>query len=833
MSAFKKTTLLTLIFLTPAFLLGTEFQMKVIQGEDDLPEKFCTIWKSGDYLISNGKNLALIGGVKRYLKSSSNYPVADAQGCIISLAPAGKKLVNDLIAGAPVIRIKDEKQEVFYSTIKSFEEKSQNGTFTVEAIALYKGKKGKRAKVQTLYRFFPEEARIEIRSTLTNTGKEAIEELDYSIYFSALNRYSFSPFHREDHPELNFRIYQKKGHYVALLNMNPLSEEDHIPGTLGSGEIFETQHILMVDAQHDNLLNRIYGVLNVEPEQATIQFKNLNRDLVEIIVRDAFSSSVFFRSFLEDPMTLELPLPEGIYQVKANFFPAVREKLIAVKEGEENIFILQDSLLGKVKVKIQNSEGEFVPGKVTFIGLAPTETPYFEPENPVETEKYWESFKNSVFPQESELEVKLPVGTYLVYASRGPEYSVDKKVIEVLEDEPLELTFRIDKVVKTPNFISIDPHMHTTHSDGRMGVAERIRSVVAEGVDVAVAADHNTITDYYPTLKKLRLNKYLAVILGNEVTISGMIHYNTYPLKQRPEEEGNGAISPLSKEVPPLFEASRQKDPGAILQVNHPRSGTLGYFNNYQLDLESAATVQGNFDTSFHVLEVMNGPYYYSSNFTAIEDWLHLLNRGYYFPLVASSDSHSIDRSEPGYSRTYVLYNGEESDELDRDALFHAMLKGQSFASNGPIIEFKVNNRYTSGDTLTATNGKVDVSVKVWSAPWIAVDEVRLIVNGERRIILPIQTKKESIQKLEELPLGLTLERDSYLIVEALGKESLYPVLQRMSGSGLSKNATLPYALTNPVFIDVDGNGKFDPLLAEKIKSIPDTGAPKKMISRY
>lgn len=833
MNAFKKTTFLILILLIPAFLLGAEFQMKVIQNEDDLPEKFCSIWKSGDYLIHNGNSLALIGGVKRYLLSSSNYPMADALGCLISLVPAGKNLVSDLVVGAPNMRIQDKKQDVFYSTVQPLKEQTQNGTFAVEAVALFKGKKGTRAKVRTLYRFFPEEARVEIHSTLTNTGKEAIKELDYSIVFSALNRYSFSPFHRRNHPDLNFRIYQKKGHYVALLNMNPLSEVDHVPGKLDPGEGYETHYILMVDAQHDDLLKRIYGALNIETEQATIQFKDLNGDVAEIIVRDAFSSSIFFRSFLEGPSILDLPLPEGIYQVKANMFPAVREKLMAVHSGEENSCILQDSPLGTVRVKIQNSKGEYVPGKVTFIGLAPTETPYFEPENPAETEKYWESFKNSVFPGEGELVVKLPVGTYLVQASRGPEYSVDKKVIEVLADEPLELTFRIDKIVKTPNLISIDPHMHTTYSDGRTGVAERIRSVVAEGVDVAVATDHNWITDYYPALKKLRLNKYLAVIPGSEVTISGMIHYNTYPLKHRPDEERNGAISPLSKEVPPLFEASRQKEPAAILQVNHPRSGTLGYFNNYQLDLESAATVQGNFDTSFNVLEVMNGPFYYSSNLTAIDDWLHLLNRGYYFPLVASSDSHSIDRSEPGYSRTYVIYSGEGADELDRDALFSALLKGKSFASNGPIIEFKVNNKYTSGDTLTASNRKVDVSVKVWSAPWIAVDEVRLIVNGERRIILPVQTQKESVQKLEELPLGLTLEKDSYLIVEVLGKESMYPVLQSVSRSGLSRNATLPYALTNPIFVDVDGNGKFDAPLAEKIQSIHDTGAPKTIISRY
>jgi hypothetical protein len=834
MKAFSKTVLSIFILLIPVLFFGAEFQMKVIKGEDDLPEKFCTIWKSGDYLVSNGKNLALIGGVKRYLKTSTNYPTADVLGCVISLAPAGKKLESDLIVGAPVLRIKDKKEDVLYSSVKPVKENSQDGAFTVEAMALYQGKKGNKAKVQTRYRFFPEEARIDITSTLTNTGKKEIEDLDYNIYFNALHSYSFRPFHREDHPDLNFRVYQKKGHYLGWINMNPsLDEEEHIPGSLAPGEVFETNHILLVETQHDEILHKIYNILNVEPKTASIHFKGLNGDLAEIIIRDAFSSSVFFRSFLEDPIILDIPLPEGTYWIRANFFPAVQEKLIAVKEGEENTFILRDSLLGKVEVKIQNSDGEFVPGKVTFIGLAPTPTPYFEPENPVETGRNWESFKNSVFPEESKLEIKLPVGTYLAYASRGPEYSMDKKVIEVLEDEPLELTFRIDKVVKTPNLISIDPHMHTSHSDGRMGIAERLRSVIAEGVDVAVACDHNTITDYYPTLKKLRLNKYLAVIPGNEVTISGMIHYNTYPLKHRPEEDGNGAISPLSEEVTPLFEASRQKDPGIILQVNHPRAGTLGYFNNYQLDLESAATVLENFNASFDILEIMNGPYYYSSNFAAIEDWLHLLNRGHYYPLIGSSDSHGIDMGEPGYSRTYVSYEGEESDSLDRNALFRAIRKGQSFLTNGPLIEFKVNNHYNSGDTLTATDGRVDVSIKAWSAPWIAVDEVRLIVNGERRIIFPVQTKKEVIQKFSLPPLGISLEEDSYIVVEILGKESLFPVLQRASRSGYSANAALPYALTNPVFVDVDGNGKFDPPLPEKLKPISDTGAPKKIISRY
>ncbi|MDH5706638.1 MAG: CehA/McbA family metallohydrolase [Candidatus Aminicenantes bacterium] len=833
MKAFRKS-LAAFLLLIPVLLLGSEFQVKIIQSEDDLPEKFCSIWKAGDFLLSDGETLAIIGGVKRYLKTSTNYPAADALGSIIGFAPAGKKLKSDMIVGAPVIRIKDKKEEVFYSSVKPVKQDTPDGSLTVEATASYSGKKGSKARVQTLYRFSPGEAKIDVTSSLTNTGKNALEELDYSVYFSAFHSYSFSPFNREMHPELRFRVYQKKGHYLAWLNRNPLEEEaEHIPGTLEPGQVYTTRHTLLVDTDHEELLQKIYQIFGVKPEDATLNFKDLNGKMTEVIVRDAFSSAVFFRSFLEDPFSLSLVLPEGTYWVRANFFPAVLEKLLAVKPGEENICILEDAPLGIVKVKIQDSQGQHVPGKVAFIGLAPTETPYFEPDNPVETGRNWETSKNSVFPEERVLEVKLPVGTYLAYASRGPEYSLDKKVIEVLKDEPLELIFRIDRVVKTPGLISIDPHMHTRESDGRMGIAERLRSVVAEGVDVAVASDHNTITDYSPALKKLGLNKYLAVITGNEITVSGMIHYNTYQVKYRPEEEENGAISPLADEVSPLFEASRQKDQEAILQVNHPRAGTLGYFNNYQLDLESAAFAWENFNISFDVLEVMNGPYFYSSNFTAIEDWLHLLNRGYYYPLVGSSDSHGIDRGEPGYSRTYVYYRGEETDSLDWNSLAHSLRKGRTFATNGPIIEFTVNTTYTSGDTFTDKDGKVDVAIKVQSAPWIAVDEVRLIVNGERRIIFPVNTPKETILKFDMASFGLPLLKvDSYIAVEVLGNESLYPVLQRSSWSGLSTNATLPYALTNPVFVDVDGNGKFDPPLPEKINLIPETELSKEIISR-
>jgi hypothetical protein len=245
--------------------------------------------------------------------------------------------------------------------------------------------------------------------------------------------------------------------------------------------------------------------------------------------------------------------------------------------------------------------------------------------------------------------------------------------------------------------------------------------------------------------------------------------------------------------------------------------GNIGYFNTYHLDPESASYILENFDFSFDVLEAMNGPYFHSSNSVTIEDWFHLLNRGHYFPIVGSSDSHSVDRAEPGYSRTYVFYTGREGDNLDRSSLIQALKKGRSFATNGPLIYFKVNDNYTSGDLLTATNGEVKISIKVETAPWIAIDEVKLIINGERRLVFPMKYREKSLPIfLEEL--SLKLKKDSYIVVEVSGTKSLFPVLQSPAGNGELEKATLPYALTNPVFIDVDGNGKFDPPWPEKIK---------------
>ncbi|MBN2408141.1 MAG: PHP domain-containing protein [Candidatus Aminicenantes bacterium] len=820
--------------MTALSLFGAEFAVKTVQGPDDLPSGFSALARRGDLLLDDGRWLALFGTSPRTLVvTTGNYPYGQAMGSLLGLGPSDREVCGDLTFGAPALRFKNKTHYVTYSRFNGNKNAPPEEGVSFIAAGAFADKEGRKADIRTVYLLHPGKGRIDIISTIKNVGRVPFEDLSYGLFFDAYNRYYFNPYHEKRFPRLNVRVHQKKGFHLGLIDLNPAPTGDaRRPGRLSPGEAFELRSILLIDSCAVDLLRTIYQIREETAVRASVLFHDYDGDWTELIVREAVTGTIVFRGILENPAHQEILVPPGVYRLQANMYPAVVEELVEIAPDKKNIFTLTSPPLGKLKVRITDSRGNFVRGKISFLGIAPTQSPYFEPENPVETGRSWEGNKNSCFPGRDGLTVRLPVGTYLAGASRGPEYAIDDKVIEVVKEKNRDLVFVIDRVVETPGLVSFDPHLHTTRSDGRPSVAERIRSVAAEGIEVMAATDHNIVTDYAPDLDKLGLAGKLTVIPGCEVTTPDVLHFNTYPMEIRPGELGNGAIHAIADSASPLFAASRKKNPGAIIQVNHPRAGDLGYFNNLALDLESAATALPGLDLDIDLLEVLNGPHYYYSNQAAIEDWLHLLNRGTVIPIVGSSDSHGIDRGEPGYSRTYVYLADEKQTPLDQEAFIAALKKGRSFVTNGPFIAFEVDGHPAPGHFMTARDGQVDVSLRVRGAPWVDLDEVRLILNGERRIVFPVNPEDGATDDFEQ-EIRVTLTEDTAICAEAVGAKTLFPVVQRFSGTGSIEDSTPPYALTNPVLIDVDGNGRFDPPLTEKIRPVDAGDAEIRKVSRH
>ena len=808
----KKTAVFVSLFLALAGpILAAVTTLKVVQDPSSLSGPFPQFARKGDIFVSDGRYAILMAGTPRPLWSSINYGHPDVAGYVAAFLPSGAEARPEAQFGYPSVRLGGKALVVTTISVRP-----EGNAVVVRASCPRPD--AVRFDILVRYTFALETGRIDIAAEIRNTGSVEIKGLSFSLGASAWQSYNFSPFNAKSFPSLNFRVYERPDHALGWYNPNPLETSDKpLPGSLGPGRTHRISYALLAGKELPGLLDRLYRAVRIQPVRVSLELKKFDGP-AEVIVREPATGAVFFRTFLEKTVPLTFPLPAGTYTVRANLFPAVVEKsVLAGANKEANAWTVEAPALGRIQVAVTDRNQRHVPGRVSFIGLSPTQSPYFMPGNPIRTGRSFETLKNCVYPPKDGLDVTLPAGTYLVTSSRGPEYALETKVVEVLAGKNPGLRFTIDRVLETPGLVSIDTHMHTQFSDGSVLVPQRLLSAAAAGLDAIVSSDHNVVTDYQAELERLGLAGELAFISGTEVTArTGSIHFNSVPAAVRPGDPASGAIS-VRDEIPAtLFALARSKNPGTLIHVNHPRSRGLGYFITYDLDPEKAAFAKAPFDLDFDVMEAMNGAKFDEANRKSVEDWFHLLNRGYPIRIVGSSDAHGIDGGETGYSRTYVLYDGPPARGLDRTALFAAIKKGRAIVSNGPIVSVRANRGATFGDTVKANKGRVDLDITVAGAPWLDVSEVRLVVNGERRPPLPMKEMGRGTLKFRGR-VRIEFARDGWVAVEVLGRTSLYPLLQQRSDDGSPEEAALPYALTNPILVDADGNGRTDPVWPEKV----------------
>ena len=112
--------------------------------------------------------------------------------------------------------------------------------------------------------------------------------------------------------------------------------------------------------------------------------------------------------------------------------------------------------------------------------------------------------------------------------------------------------------IDSPGWVAGDFHIHSPPStDSGLPIAERVISCAAEGLEVAVATDHNYITDYAPVIAASGLDPWLLGIPGMELTTFEMGHFNGYPLKVDPGSTRGGEFVWANQPPDSLFEQLR------------------------------------------------------------------------------------------------------------------------------------------------------------------------------------------------------------------------------------------------------------------------------------
>ncbi|HBM87652.1 MAG TPA: hypothetical protein DD437_03820, partial [Rhodobiaceae bacterium] len=277
-------------------------------------------------------------------------------------------------------------------------------------------------------------------------------------------------------------------------------------------------------------------------------------------------------------------LPTGAYALRI-VAAGGRELSVPFQVGESDMTLETVDLHAPSRVALPQGS----PMRLTFKGLNGTADPLFGGNllGAVELRddsSYRLAGVNQIFLMGTDKDptfALLPPGTYRVYATRGPEYSLEKAEVSVVAGNDTVLNIAEPSlVVETAGFISADFHVHSGPSfDTVMPRAKRVATYLAEGAEVLVATEHETVFDFQPTIDRLGVGDVVATIAGTEIT--GEVgsdrtpytlgHANAFPVDEQALAFRRGAFANENRRWREVIADLKARRADSLIQLNHAR----------------------------------------------------------------------------------------------------------------------------------------------------------------------------------------------------------------------------------------------------------------------
>ncbi|MDP6538337.1 MAG: CehA/McbA family metallohydrolase [Planctomycetota bacterium] len=412
------------------------------------------------------------------------------------------------------------------------------------------------------------------------------------------------------------------------------------------------------------------------------------------------------------------------------------------------------------------------------------------------------------------LEAELEPGRLTVYASRGTEWSVAEGALEVGAGGT-ELTLTIAHEVDTTGYVACDTHVHTLEFSGHgdASVHERVITLAGEGVELAIATDHNHNTDYRPTQQRLGLNPWFTAVTGNEVTTSNG-HFNAFPLD--PDE----AVPDHTQLDWVKLDADIRSRGARTVILNHPRwPEDDSPFDRAPLDPPSGARGDGS-ALPFDAMELVNSDTGQTDPMELFRDWFGLLDRGESIMAVGASDSHTVSDTVGG-GRTYVRSRTDEPARIDVEAACAAINAGHASVSHGIFVDLLAadgSGASLMGETVGASAGAVDFVVRVAAPSWARPESIAVFVNGAERARAELAVADGPVDLTRSFHIDLPAPHDAWIGVVVEGSGGPLPWW----------NVENPYTLaaTNPLFVDRGGVRGYESPRATAERLIATAGSP-------
>ncbi len=530
-----------------------------------------------------------------------------------------------------------------------------------------------------------------------------------------------------------------------------------------------------------------------------------------------------------EPLSLAAPyvaeVPVGRYWAMLASAPAVRVGPLDVKADLPARADFPVEPRVELELGCSGSDGAAAPCKLTIEGTGSTPDPSLGPAFTAGPAG------RQVTTAGDLVRVLVAPGTYRVTASRGPEYALDAAELELRPGVRRSLRLAPSRVVDTRGYLACDFHQHTIlGADAPTSTRDRVIANAAEGVEVAVATEHNLVANLEPLVRELGLERELVALSGDEMTSDANPHpwghANLWPMLPDASKPRGGAPGVRDRTARELFDSLRRAPSAGdfVLQVNHPRSGVTGYFDLTGFDpARGEGRADAGYSGAFDAVEVWNGRNDEARD-RVLEDWRALLRAGHAVTATADTDTHGIVGQEAGYPRTYVRVADDEHLDAWSEARSADLVRGVKglrdvVLTDGPMLRVTANGVPVGG---IARGHAVTVKVHVECAPWVEVDTVRVVraregAPGEgaradpaketRSVTLKALARdrgRERAARAADVTLALRFDADDAFFVVASGSKPMAPVL---GSGGKSGEEMLPWAMTGAIWVDADTDG--------------------------
>ena len=432
----------------------------------------------------------------------------------------------------------------------------------------------------------------------------------------------------------------------------------------------------------------------------------------------------------ENDMILYLPIPSRTLVAGDN--ELVIEQTVDARSGPDDIRVgeitihprSRDEVLSEATITVTVTDTDHdrpSPARITILDHSGALQTVQTPERATVAVR-----SGTIYTADGHAQCTLPAGRYTVYAGRGFEFSLASEEVQLRPGQTRDIALAIRRQVPTEGYVACDTHIHTLTDSGHgdATVQERMVTIAGEGIELAVATDHNVQIDHDAVARHVGVRQFFTPVVGNEVT-TPVGHFNIFPVAA-----DAAPPQPWLRQWPEIFDEIERAVAPPVIILNHARDLHSGFrpFGPQNFN-DAVAKMLNGWPLRFNAMEVINSGATQTDPLRLFQDWMTLLNRGASVTPIGSSDSHDVLRHFVGQGRTYIRCDDRDPAAIDVDEAVESVRQGRVMVSYGLLAEMHVNGR-GSGELATVQGQTLPIDLRVLGPHWVTADGVELFVNG-------------------------------------------------------------------------------------------------------